>query len=316
MRWILSVFLMAVAGSISLPAQTPPPPPPQSARQALIEMFMGKGDKDFEKHLPEAAHQALIHKGETPDTSVVLRISTIARQMVAQGEHLETFDAGPTMLAFDQNDGHEKIEVRVEHDSLLGEDDEIELSIHYSKDGQTQPLPVVPRLIFTFKQEKEIWRLIEITAAAHVPLTDPDYLNGLRQEQDEANESAAQMHLTIIAGAENGYAGKHPDRGYSCALTDLFAQDPSAASEENGAYYGPGFANEESNGYRFALTGCEGMPATKYRVTAVPVDPDAALKTFCADESGTVKFVKSGKTSNCFGRGQAVGTAAKGITID
>ena len=119
--------------------------------------------------------------------------------MVAQGEHIETFDAGPTLLITTQNEGHERIEVAVEHDSLLGEEDEIELSIHYYKDGQLQTLPVVPRLTFTFKQEKEIWRLNEVTAAAHVPLTDPDYLKGLRKEQDEANETAAQNRVSIIA---------------------------------------------------------------------------------------------------------------------
>ena len=52
----------------------PTPPPPQSARQALIEMFMGKGSDDFAKHLPEAARQTLIRKGETPEgSSFVLR---------------------------------------------------------------------------------------------------------------------------------------------------------------------------------------------------------------------------------------------------
>ena len=43
----------------------------------------------------------------------------------------------------------------VEHDNLAGEEDEIELSVHDYKDGQPQFLPVVPRLIFSFKQEAE-----------------------------------------------------------------------------------------------------------------------------------------------------------------
>jgi hypothetical protein len=157
MGGIRQVFLFVTfAGCILLPAQTaaPPTPPPQSARQALIEMFMGKGENDFARHLPEAARQTLIHKGETPDTSIILKISTIGRQAAAQGEHLETFDEGSTLLAFDQSSGREKTELAVEHDSLLGEDDEIELSIHYYKDGQLQSLPVVPQLIFTLRQEK------------------------------------------------------------------------------------------------------------------------------------------------------------------
>jgi hypothetical protein len=321
MRQIWLVLLLTVAGSISLVAQTAvqtvsqtsTPPPPQSARQALIEMFLGKGDKDFEKHLPEAARQALIHKGETPDTSVVLRISTIGREMVAQGEHIETFDEGPTLLVNTQNEGHERIEVAVEHDSLLGEEDEIELSIHYYKDGQLQTLPVVPRLIFTFKQENEIWRLNEITAAAHVPLTDPDYLKELRKEQNEANETAARNRVSNIAGAETNYAAAHPDRGYACTLATLFPQTPV---EEGAPSYPAEAANAESDGYRFALTGCVGTPASKFRVSAVPTDPDASQKTFCADESGTLKFVTGGKSSSCFGQGEPVFKPAPAAPVD
>ncbi|MGC1452200.1 MAG: hypothetical protein WA830_19385 [Candidatus Sulfotelmatobacter sp.] len=298
MRHIWLVLLVTAACSISLPAQTSTPPPPQSARQALIEMFMGKDSEDFAKHLPEDARRALIHKGETPDTSVVLRISNLGRQMVAQGQSIETFDAGPTLLLSEQKD-HDKIEVVVERDSLLGEDDEIELSIHLSKDGQPESLPVVPRLIFTLQQEKEIWRLTEVTVAAHVPLTDPDYLRSLRKEQDEADESTAQSRLRIIAGAETAHAARHPDSGYTCTLSNLFPPPPEGE-------YGPAFADEESNGYRFTLTGCDGNPASKYRITAVPVDADAGLKTFCADESGALKSVTGGKSSTCFSRGQVV----------
>jgi hypothetical protein len=290
-------------------------PPPQSARQALIEMFTGKGENDFVKHLPEAARQALIHKGETPETSMILKISTIGRQATAQGEHMETFDEGSTLIAFDQI-GHERVEVTVERDSLIGENDEIELSIHYYKDGQLQSLPVVPQLTFTLRQEKEIWRLAEITAAAHIPLTDPDYLKGLRQQQDEANELQAQLHVTGIAGAETAYAAKHPDLGYACTLSSLFAPDPTAA-QEGGPSYSPDFANEESSGYRFAISGCKGTPATKYRVTAVPTDSDSTLKTFCADERGTLKFVTGGTSSSCFTQGQPVNTGIPaGVTVD
>ena len=222
MRHIRLVLLVTVAASISLPAQTSTPPPPQSARQALIEMFLSKNAEDFAKHLPDDARRALIHNGETPDTSVVLHLSNLGRQMMAEGEPIETFDAGPTLLLSEQKDHHEEIEVVVEHDSLMGEDDEIELSVHVYQDGQPQSLPVVPRLIFTLQQEKDIWRLTEVTVAAPVPLTDPDYLQGLRKEQDEQNELAAQFRVRMIASAETAHAAKHPDLGYVCTLSNLF----------------------------------------------------------------------------------------------
>jgi hypothetical protein len=306
MRWIRPAFLfVAMVGGISLCAQTATPPPPQSARQALLEMLFGKGENDFQKHLPEDARQTLIRKGDTAETSTILRVSTISRQMVAQGEKVETFDTGPIFLSAVMTD-HEKVECNVERDSLMGEADEIELSVQYYKDGQLQSLPIVPDLTFTLKQEKEIWRLTEITAAAHIPLTDPDYLKGLRKQQDEETESQARSRILIVTGAESGYAGKHPDLGYSCSWSTLFSRDPNANPAEN-TVFDPGQGNDEWYGYRFTLTGCEGTPPSKYRITAVPMDPDAGLKIFCSDESGAVKFVAGGKSSSCFSRGKAFG---------
>ena len=315
LRQTLLAWIFTIGCGIGLAAQTSAPtPPPQSARQALIEMFLGKGENDFVKHLPDETRQTLIHKDETERTSVVLRISTIGRQLAAEsGGHLETFDAGPTLLVTEPTPGHEKIEAIVEHDSLLGEEDEIELSFHYYKDGQLQSLPVVPRLTFTLKQEKEIWRLTEVTAAAHIPLTDPDYLKELRREQNEANEGAAQSRVNSIAAAETNYATQHPDLGYTCEMANLFSQEPAP---EGGASPFAEEASAESNGYRFSITGCVGTPASKFRVSAVPTDADAAQKTFCADASGILKFTTDGKSSSCFGEGQLVNPPGPPRMID
>ncbi len=302
--------LILMVGSISVLAQvSTTPPPPQTARQALIEMFLGKGDKDFTKHLPEAARQALIHKGDSPETSTILRISTIGRQMVAQGEHIETFDVGPMLLKTDQSDGHERFEVMLEHDSQAGEEDEIELSVHDYKDGQPEFIPVVPRLIFAFKQEAEIWRLTEVTVAAHVPLTDPDYLQGLRKQQDESNELAAQNRLATIITAEKGYAERHPDRGYTCSLATLFAPETAASPGDGGAMTDPSLTTDEWSGYRVALSGCNGTPASRYRVSAVPIESDTGTKMFCADESGMLKKLSGRKSSTCFSQGEVVNGA-------
>ena len=265
-------------------------------------MLFGKGENDFQKHLPEDARKALIRKGETPETSTILRVSTISRQMVAQSQKVETFDTGSIFLSAVMS-AHETVECDVERDNLMGEADEIELSVHYYKDQQPQPLPVVPDLIFTLKQEKEIWRLTEITAEAHIPLTDPDYLKGLRKQQDEETESQARSRVMILAGAEAGYLGKHPELGYSCSLSTLVTHDPGA---NPGDIFDPGQGGDEWYGYRFALSGCEGTPPSKYRITATPTDSDADLKTFCSDESGPVKFVAGGKTSTCFSGGKPI----------
>jgi hypothetical protein len=114
------------------------------------------------------------------------------------------------------------------------------------------------------------------------------------------------MRLGIISGAETGYAAKHPDLGYSCSLSSLFVQDPAATPGENNSPVDPGQGSNDWNGYSFALNGCDGTPAAKFRLSAVPSDPDAGMKTFCSDESQTVKFVVGGKASTCFSHGKPV----------
>jgi hypothetical protein len=311
-NFVLVLFL--AFASTSLLAQPSDQPPPQTARQALIEMFLGKGPDDFTKHLPEDARRTLIHKGDTAATSWIMRIAEAAHQLSAPGEHLETFDVGPNLLVSQPRGGNEKIEIAVEHDSLMGESEEIELSIHYYKDGQLMPLPVIPRLTFTMQQEKEIWRLAEVTAAAHVPLTDPDYLAGLRKQQNEQYETMAQMRINAIVGAETNFASKNP-KGYTCTLGTLFANG-AENSEDGGRFYDPGQVNEEWSGYRFQLSGCEGNPATKFRITAVPVDTDSEMKTFCADQSRTIKFITDGKPSSCFSDGQPLKQGSTAAVFD
>jgi hypothetical protein len=268
-------------------------------------MFFGKEPDAFAKHLPLDARRMLIRKGETPETSIVQRISTLGQQITAQGGHIETFDIGRTLLT-SQPEGpqRDKFEVVVEHDNLMGENDEIELSIQVEKNGQPEFLPVVPRLIFSMTMEKEIWRLSEVTIAGRIPLTDPDYVNGVRKEEDEANEKGASMRVSMIASAELTYSAGNPARGYTCVLPDLFGRSGAAESPDpSGA---SGWAATEANGYHFSLSGCDGNPASKFQIIAVPVDSESKMKVYCADETGTVRFAADGKGSDCLKRGKPI----------
>jgi hypothetical protein len=299
MRHICTALVALIAVGCPVAAQNVQPPE-QSPREALIEMFMGKGENDFTKHLPDSARAVLVHKGESPETSFLLKISSGVRGLAQQGEKVETFDSGPNILVTENAHSHERIEIAVEHDSLSGEEDEIELSVHPYKNDEPEALPVVPRLTFTLKEEEKIWRITELTLAAHVPLEDPDYLKGLRKQQDEVNESAVQMRVTAIAQTEATYAANHAGVGYVCQLGDLY---PSPEGEANAT---SPLANDEFNGYRVSLSGCDGKPATTYRLTANPIDPESDMKTFCVDESGTLKSVEAADSSNCFSQGKVV----------
>lgn len=181
MRQFCFILLLLSAACTSSGAQTQPLAP-QTARQALLEMFTGNGG-GFEKHLPEVARHTLIRKGDTITASIMEKLASIGRELPGGGD-IQTFDVGPLLIVKADKAGHEKLEIVLERDSLLGEEDIIELSIRSYKEGQMEALPVVPRFVFSMAEEKDVWRLKEVTAEIHVPLSDQDYLDGLRKEQN------------------------------------------------------------------------------------------------------------------------------------
>ena len=309
--WWFSLLLVLSTGDL-LSAQAQVSSDAQTPRQALIEMFLSDDPDAFARHLPEAVRKAVPDNGGEPIAATILRTASAGRGFL-RGGHIQTFDDGPIIVVTSQGPD-DKIEIAVEHDIHSDDSDEIEVSAHIYHEGEEQFLTVIPRLTFSLKQEKGIWRLADFTMAARVPLSDPNYHHGLKKQQQESNESAALMRLNFIATAETQYVQRHSDKGYVCNLTTLFAPEPaeddSSDSDDASAppqgNYDPGAANPEWNGYRFALSGCVGSPASQYQVSVVPVDADSEAKSFCSDESETVKSVAGTKIADCLGEGTVV----------
>jgi hypothetical protein len=316
MQRIFITLATSLFPAVFLHAQTQPPltpkGPPQTARQALIEMFVGKAPDAFEKHLPDAARKMLISRGENAETSIVKKIAMAGRQMSSSG-HFETFDEGSQFFVFEPEGAHEKIEVMLELDSLLGEEEIIELSVHYYQNGEPAFMPVLPRLSFTMKQENEVWKLSEVTLSGRVPLEDMDYLKGVRKQQNEINEKIASGRVRVMVTEELAYAEKHPEKGYICNEADISSQPAEEQSSDQSFSPGPIQIPDESNGYRFSLSGCSGAPATKFQVTAVPVDTESGMKAFCADQSGKLRFVANGKGPECLSRGEILDVQAGNV---
>ncbi len=97
------LYILLLAAAIPFAAQTASPPP-QTARQALIEMFTSKDSASFEKHIPEEARQALVRKGDTLTSSLMLRLASLGEELSSGGKKLETFDNGPTLAVSQQSD--------------------------------------------------------------------------------------------------------------------------------------------------------------------------------------------------------------------
>jgi hypothetical protein len=304
---------------------------PQTARQALLEMFFSKTPGTFEKHLPQATQAALRKAQPASGASMLAGFSAITTQLSARGQLLQTFEAGPTLLLIDDPKANSKFEITVERDDLRGDEDEIELAFHGSKDGETQTAGAKFRLTLTMKQEAGSWRLNEISAAVGVSLSNPDFLKAMTKNMRPtvtgvgttmpsssapqvmnlatasiaANESATVGAVRTLNTAEITYAATFPTHGFTCTLSDLGGMGGgNGVSEHQAMLIDPRLANGRKNGYLFALSGCNGTPSSRFSVTAVPADPNSGTRAFCSDESAVIRFSTDGKADSCLSIGK------------
>jgi hypothetical protein len=303
-------------------------PAPQTARQALLEMFFSKTPGTFEKHLPQVTRAAMRKAGSTPGASLFGGFSALTGQLGAHGQQFQTFEAGPTLVLVESPEAHSKFEITVERDDLRGDEDEIELGFHGSKDGETQTAGVKFRLTFSMKQEAGTWRLNEVSVTVGASLTDPEFLKAMTTRMtpaamsmsnpqslatappaltamSAANESAAVGGIRTLNTAEISYAASFPAAGFTCTLSDLGGMGSGdGVTEHQAMLIDPRLAGGRKNGYIFALSGCNGRPASKYRITAVPADPSSGTRAFCSDESAVIRFSPDGKASSCLSMGK------------
>jgi hypothetical protein len=294
--------------SSSAPGSTLATPPPQSPREALIEMFFGDKPDHLERHLPDAARKAFKQTEDGSNKSFLNEISSLGMMMKAGGgQSFHIMDTGPILISA-EDPRNQKVEIVVERDELVGEEDQIELSIHMYENGQQQTLPVLPRLTFSMKSEAKIWRLNEINISARVPLGDEDYLKDLvkniKEKQQRSNETSADFTIQNIVKAENSWHASHPDRPYLCSLSELakVEVDEQAGTEQR--HYralSDEVGSGKQNGYVFALSGCD---AAHFKAVAEPATPNAGKRAFCADESGRFKSSNDGKATTCLTHGE------------
>lgn len=96
---------------------------------------------------------------------------------------------------------------------------------------------------------------------------------------------SALMTTHKLADAETKFARTHPDRGYTCDLSDLIKEDDQFKEAQSLAKKG------ERSGYLFVIKGCDknttGNGNTTYEIVARPLGGGGNI---CADQSGRVWF--------------------------
>lgn len=316
---VLSIlFTLLGPTSIVLSAQQSQPPKPQTARQAIIEMITG-GEQAAFKHLTVEVQQSMKKPGFKPIASPAAAFLSGLRGTPTSG--METFDTGSVLLSFTEEKVHEKLEVHVENDDLTADEDRLVLSLHTFRDGQEidTPLEFISQIAVGMKRQEDIWRLNDITVSAKIPIGNPRQMEQLgaasggqggmlvgRAAGISAGGHAERPKLDtentvrMLAFAEGMYAGAHPETGFTCSLADLVNQTKAMS----GMGIDPSVGAGSLNGYRFAISGCQGTPAGSFQLTAEPMTAAAGAKAFCTDATHNIRVSEDGRSSTCITAGK------------
>jgi hypothetical protein len=329
MRKLAVILLSLMLSGPDVWAKSATSDAPQTARQALMEMFFSKQPGTLLKHLPAVTRAALEKSGAATNLQ---QYSLLAAQFQAQGKNFQTFETGPVIFATTDPKTGQKIELVVESDSLQGDQDDIQVSIHTYKDNQAERKPFMPVIVFSMKMESGLWTLNEIAVTIKLPLADPDLLKSFSDGMKAGAAAAVpQMHVQttgqvsaqtpirtfgsdsttlsavrMILTAETTYAASYPAVGYTCTLSDLDGFGAAEANEHQAMLISSGLASGKQHGYAFSLSGCSGQPAAGFHLTATPIGDSFDRRAFCADQSGAIRSSADGNAATCLSKGTPV----------
>ena len=302
----ISIALVLGIGQIG---QAQSPSAPQTARQALLEMFLGQTPGAFEKHLPAATLAFMKQAGAG---SPLQEVAGFATKIQTQTQKLETFDTGNTLLIAEDRQTRGKVEVTVDKDDLRGDEEEFQLSFRATHMNKADPMPFVPTVTLLMKSEQGIWKLNEASLTLRMPIGDPEFLKSLSSQfagsRMAANEASAVSALRTLANAEVSYAAVYPNVGFTCSLNDLGGAGKGAPNPHGAQLIDDRLASGSKDGYVFAITGCTGSPANAFRMVAAPAAPSAGRRAFCMDESEVLRSSEDGRANTCLSSGTPMQT--------
>jgi hypothetical protein len=303
----------------------------QTARQALIEMFFSKTSGTLMKHLPAAMQAAVVKSGASTGFE---QYSMMMNQFQANGHSVQTFETGSVLLSAEDTKTGQKFEIMVDNDSLRGDEDDIEVSFQSSKNSEDQWQMVKPQMTFSMKQEAQVWKLNEISATFHLPLTDPAFLKSISEKMHPASGTTTITQGGTVSGApvtrsenpsapsgsdpmvvaamrsiltaERVYAATYPRVGYTCTLSDLDGFGGGEPNEHQAMLINSGLASGKRYGFVFTLSGCGNAPSTSFNLTVAPNANTFGRRAFCADQSAAIRSSADGNAATCLASGTSL----------
>jgi len=228
-----SILFLGLLTAVSVAGQ-PKDANLQTPRQALVEMLSGNPEK-LDRHLTvpvQEQFKALLRNSPagTPDPIQAMLISA-----TANGKRSEAFENGPLLFCINNPETNQRLELHLDSDEFRGEEDEMEVSVHSFRAGIEEHMPVHMHLLLSMKLQQEIWRLDAVTISAKLPFGDPHLFDKSTWMPQMLAGSTADVGSVLggdspkpkittiravrrMALAENIYAQKHPETGFTCAI--------------------------------------------------------------------------------------------------
>jgi hypothetical protein len=315
-----AMFLPALAGYAS--GLQRPEVPLQSPRQALIEMFTGGEDK-FVRHLTIEVQKKVEELRRNSLNGELAPLQTLSLIQSAKNQKFDAFDYGPILFALHNNNTHERMEIHIDADNPHGDEDDLDLSVHSYRSGIEQPTPIGFGFRLSLKVQQGIWRVDAVTVSARLPVGDPrifdkswwssDVVTSAmaaekqpqsagQSSQPETPRMSAFRAVRLVTLAEDQFAQRHPDAGYTCSMADLINVGHGLDNGEPYTFMSPEFRGGVYNGYRFSLNGCQGRPVKNFRISAEPINGRGSA--YCSDDQHNLRSSEDGRASTCLGQGK------------
>jgi hypothetical protein len=316
----IALLLPALAGFAA--AQQRSEVPLQSPRQALIEMFTGGEDK-FVRHLTVDVQKKVEELRRNALNGELAPLQTLSLIESSKDQKFDAFDYGPILFALHNNNTHERLEIHIDSDNPRADEDDLDLSVHSYRSGIEQPTPIGFGFRLSLKLQQGIWRVDAVTVSARVPVGDPRIFDKSWWSSGVVNSAIMAETRTQTAGqssepespkispfravrlvtlAEDQYAQKHPDTGYTCSMPDLINVGHGLDNGQPYTFMSPEFRGGVYNGYRFSLSGCQGRPVKTFRIAAEPVRGQGVA--YCSDDQHNLRSAEDGRAGTCLGQGK------------
>ena len=310
-----TLFLLVFAVLSSAQQQPAPPAPPQSPRQALIEMANGQ----VVKHLTIEVQQLLNQPENKQALAPLLFASSMKKEL---GQDVQMFESGPVLFSINDEKNHHKIEVQINNDEMSGDQDVLELSVHSFRDGVEQDeewQTFLSHFTVAMVRQQNVWRLNKIGIGVELAVGDPEFLkktylksmNGggtgatgvgldghsaaTPDETPQHREMSPNLLLMMMGIAEQSYARRHPDIGFTCSLTEL--------KEGSSVDLNAQIVTGSYNGYKISLTGCQGKPAGSFTIVMEPMAGTTG-KAYCLDATQIRRVADNGNGATCLSSGR------------